>query len=77
MWNDELDHLPTEERVQAKGKVARATYAQTQVYLKPLFRKLKSKTLPEDILDSLTIIIKRLLDRDYIMVNSSYYYVIF
>lgn len=68
MWNDQLNSLSGAE-IGTKGKLALATLTQTQIYLKPLFRKLKSKKLPEDILDSLTIIIKHLLDRNYIMVS--------
>ena len=48
--------------------MTRATYTQTQVYLKPLMRKLKKKNLPEDICDSLMEITKHLLERNYIMV---------
>lgn len=52
-----------------RGKVAGATYAQTQVYLKPLLRKLRSHTLPEDISDSLTEIVEHLLNRNYLKVS--------
>lgn len=69
MWHDELNSLPAAEKISTKAKLAFATFTQTQIYLKPLFRKLKSKKLPEDILDSLTIIIVHLLERNYIMVS--------
>ncbi|KAK7603066.1 hypothetical protein V9T40_003065 [Parthenolecanium corni] len=72
MWNNELNTLPPAQKASTKAKLARATYTQTQIYLKPLFRKLKSKKLPEDILDSLTIIIRHLLDRNYIMASDAY-----
>ena len=71
MWNNQLNSLSGTEKTGTKGKLAMATYNQTQVYLKPLFRKLKSKKLPEDILDSLTTIVKHLLERNYIMVNET------
>lgn len=51
-----------------KGKLIGATYTQTQVYLKPLLRKLKTFTLPEDISDSLTEIVIHLLNRNYLKV---------
>lgn len=70
MWNNQLNSLSPAEKTGTKGKLAMATYNQTQIYLKPLFRKLKSKKLPEDILDSLTTIVKHLLDRNYIMVSN-------
>lgn len=69
MWNDQLNSVSGAEKIGTKGKLASATYAQTQIYLKPLFRKLKNKKLPEDILDSLTIIVKHLLERNYILVR--------
>ncbi|PSN30619.1 Pre-mRNA-splicing factor 18 [Blattella germanica] len=66
MWGNQLnDRLPA-EKMRVKGKLACATYTQTQVYLKPLLRKLKTKSLPEDISDSLTEITRYMLDRDYI-----------
>lgn len=69
MWSNEHNSLSGGEK-RTKGKLAMATYTQTTIYLKPLFRKLKSKKLPEDILDSLTTIVKHLLDRNYIMVSN-------
>lgn len=55
-----------------RGKLMGATYAQTQVYLKPLLRKLKSHTLPEDISDSLTEIVEHLLNRNYLKASDAY-----
>ncbi|KAG8225527.1 hypothetical protein J437_LFUL006066 [Ladona fulva] len=72
MWGNQLNSRPASEKISVKGKMASATYTQTQVYLEPLFRKLKSLTLPEDISDSLTEIIRHLLDRNYIMANDAY-----
>lgn len=72
MWNNQLNSLSGPEKTGTRAKIAMATYNQTQIYLKPLFRKLKSKKLPEDILDSLTTIVKHLLDRNYIMASDAY-----
>ncbi|XP_046397823.1 pre-mRNA-splicing factor 18 [Ischnura elegans] len=72
MWGNQLNSRPASEKTSTKGKMASATYTQTQVYLDPLLRKLKSRTLPEDISDSLTEIIRHLLDRNYIMANDAY-----
>jgi pre-mRNA-splicing factor 18 len=68
MWGNQLNSRPPVEKMGVRGKLACATYTQTQVYLKPLLRKLKTKTLPEDISDSLTEITRYMLDRDYIQV---------
>lgn len=72
LWGDELNQRNDAVKMATKGKMALATYTQTQQYLKPLLSKLKTKTLPEDILDSLTEIVRHLLDRDYIMASDAY-----
>lgn len=68
MWGNQLNSRSTAEKMSTKGKMNSATYAQTREYLKPLLRKLKNKSLPEDITDSLTEIVKHLLQRNYILV---------
>lgn len=71
MWGQQLNSATAAEKNTVKHKMTRATYTQTQVYLKPLMRKLKKKNLPEDICDSLMEITKCLLERNYIMVCDS------
>lgn len=68
MWGDKLNNRSASEKSSTRGKMAGATYTQTQVYLKPLLRKLKTTSLPEDISDSLTDIVRHLLDRNYLQV---------
>lgn len=68
-WGEDLNSRTGAEKMGTRGKFAHATYSQTQQYLKPLLRKLKNKTLPEDISDSLTEITKHILDRNYIAVS--------
>ncbi|XP_059610619.1 pre-mRNA-splicing factor 18 [Phlebotomus argentipes] len=72
LWNNNLNECSPAERMSTKMKIARATFTQTRVYMKPLFRKLKNKTLPEDILDSLTDIARALLERNYIAASDAY-----
>lgn len=72
MWSGQVNSCSAAERMSTKTKLARATYTQTRVYMRPLLRKLKNKTLPEDILDSLTDIAKLLLDRNYIKASDAY-----
>lgn len=72
MWYDQLHNTSTASKGSTKGKIARATFTQTKVYLKPLLRKLKNKSMPEDILDSLVDITKRLLTRDYLKASDAY-----
>ncbi|XP_034936059.1 pre-mRNA-splicing factor 18 [Chelonus insularis] len=72
MWGRQLNSRSSSEKMSTKGKMASATYAQTREYLKPLLRKLKNKSLPEDITDSLTEIVKHLLERNYILASDAY-----
>lgn len=72
IWGNQLNSRSTAEKMNTRGKMASATYAQTREYLKPLLRKLKNKSLPEDITDSLTEIVKHLLERNYILASDAY-----
>uniref|UniRef100_A0A3Q2CWM2 Pre-mRNA-splicing factor 18 n=1 Tax=Cyprinodon variegatus TaxID=28743 RepID=A0A3Q2CWM2_CYPVA len=55
-----------------QGKVASATHSQTESYLEPLFKKLRKKNLPPDIKESITDIIKFMLEREYVKANDAY-----
>ncbi|KAL1123598.1 hypothetical protein AAG570_002674, partial [Ranatra chinensis] len=72
MWSDELNRRSGTEKMATRGKMALATYTQTRIYLKPLLSKLRTKTLPEDIAESLTDIVRHLLNRNYIMASDAY-----
>lgn len=72
LWGEQLNNVPASEKRTTKVKIASATYSQTQTYLKPLLRKLRSRTLPEDISDSLTEITKHLLERNYLKASDAY-----
>jgi len=72
LWGEQLNSRSGAEKMGSKGKMDSAIYAQTREYLKPLLRKLKNKSLPEDITDSLTEIVKQLLDRNYILASDAY-----
>lgn len=70
LWGQQLNSATGAEKTAVKHKMTRATFTQTQVYLKPLVRKLKKKNLPDDICESLCEITKHLLERNYIMVRT-------
>lgn len=72
MWEVQLNARSIKEKASTKGKLALATYNQTQIYLKPLLRKLKNSSLPDDILDSLTLITKHMLEKDYLRASDAY-----
>lgn len=70
LWNAQVNSQ--KGNMSANVKIARATCSQTRVYMKPLLRKLKTKSLPDDILDSLTDIVKLLMCRNYIKASDAY-----
>ncbi|XP_041377179.1 pre-mRNA-splicing factor 18-like [Gigantopelta aegis] len=72
MWGKSLNERPEEEKRTTKGKTQSAHHTQTVGYLKPLFRKLKNKNVDEDILESLVMIVQRLMDRNYLKANDAY-----
>lgn len=71
-WGDDINRKSEEEKRSLKGKVGSAMHAQTVSYMKPMFRKLKSRTMQEDILECLVGIIGYMLYRDYIKANDAY-----
>lgn len=72
IWNQKLSSRSDETKESVQGKRDSADYAQTQRYLKPLFKKLRNKSIQDDILDSLTTIVGHLLDRNYVLANAAY-----
>nr|CAG4643853.1 EOG090X03WO [Lepidurus arcticus] len=72
LWGQCLNSRPEAEKRSVKGKMASATYGQTQAYVKPLLKKLRNKSMPDDILDSLTTITKHLLKRNYVAASDAY-----
>lgn len=72
LWNDQICNSLKEEKMSTKVKMTRVIFTQTREYVKPLFRKLKNRTLPDDILESLQDICKNLLNRNYIAASDAY-----
>ncbi|XP_064487055.1 pre-mRNA-splicing factor 18-like [Ornithodoros turicata] len=72
LWGEKLNTRSEEEKVSMRGKLASATYNQTQSYLRPLFKRLKKNNVPEDILEHLVRIVKHMLSRDYVKANDAY-----
>ncbi|KAM5172030.1 pre-mRNA-splicing factor 18 [Mantella aurantiaca] len=71
-WAKELNAREDYVKRSVHGKLASATQKQTESYLKPLFRKLRKKNLPADIKESITDIIKYMLQREYVKANDAY-----
>ncbi|XP_048741627.1 pre-mRNA-splicing factor 18-like isoform X2 [Ostrea edulis] len=72
MWGQSLNQRTEDEKRTLKGKEASAIHSQTVSYLKPLFKDLKHKTIDEDILDAMVIIVHHLMQRDYLKANDAY-----
>ncbi|XP_062403353.1 pre-mRNA-splicing factor 18 isoform X2 [Sardina pilchardus] len=72
VWAKDLNSREDHVKRSVQGKLASATQSQTESYLKPLFRKLRKKTLPADIKESITDIIKFMLQREYVKANDAY-----
>ncbi|KAJ2660639.1 hypothetical protein IWW48_002848 [Coemansia sp. RSA 1200] len=71
-WDDYLATRPDDERRTAEGKLAAATQRQSAEYLRPLFRSIKSRTVPADVLARITEIARNVLDREYMKANDAY-----
>ncbi|XP_078409075.1 pre-mRNA-splicing factor 18 isoform X2 [Cetorhinus maximus] len=72
VWAKDLNAREDYLKCSVQGKLAGATHKQTESYLKPLFRKLRKKTLSQDIKESITDIIKFMLQREYVKANDAY-----
>ncbi|XP_075713509.1 pre-mRNA-splicing factor 18 isoform X2 [Rhinoderma darwinii] len=72
VWAKDLNAREDYVKRSVHGKLASATQKQTESYLKPLFRKLRKKNLPADIKESITDIIKYMLEREYVKANDAY-----
>ena len=68
-WSHELSERDIDEKKSVQGKIETALHSQTCAYMKPLFRKLKSNALQDDILESLINVVNCVLKRNYIRAN--------
>uniref|UniRef100_A0A8I6ATV0 Pre-mRNA-splicing factor 18 n=1 Tax=Rattus norvegicus TaxID=10116 RepID=A0A8I6ATV0_RAT len=72
VWAKELNSREDYVKRSVQGKLNSATQKQTESYLRPLFRKLRKRNLPADIKESITDIIKFMLQREYVKANDAY-----
>ncbi|KJE89299.1 hypothetical protein CAOG_00799 [Capsaspora owczarzaki ATCC 30864] len=72
LWETELDERSEEEKRAMAGKLLSATVIQTLSYLKPLFRLIKQKAVPDDIAPFLIRIVRFMLEREYSQAGDSY-----
>lgn len=71
-WAKDLNARSSIAKRSYQGKLASATYKQTETYLQPLFRQLKKKTTIPDILQHLCKICHLLIQREYVKASDTY-----
>ncbi|KAF5342551.1 hypothetical protein D9611_001742 [Ephemerocybe angulata] len=71
-WGESMDERPVEIKQSRQGKLAAATQVQSAEYLKPLFKQLRSRSLPQDVLARIAEIVHHVQKRQYQRANDSY-----
>jgi len=54
------------------GKIATATFKQTERSIQPLFKRLRKQSLPDDMVESIYEIVVKLRQREYVKANDIY-----
>ncbi|PCH42614.1 Prp18-domain-containing protein [Wolfiporia cocos MD-104 SS10] len=71
-WEEWMDERPDSIKQATQGKLAAATQRQSAEYLKPLFKLLRSRSLPSDMLARVAEIVHYMQKRQYQKANDSY-----
>ncbi|THG99731.1 hypothetical protein EW026_g2657 [Hermanssonia centrifuga] len=71
-WEEWMDDRPEHVKRTTQGKLAAATQRQSAEYLKPLFKLLRSRSLPADMLARVSEIVHYMQKRQYQRANDSY-----
>ncbi|KAI0077257.1 Prp18-domain-containing protein [Panus rudis PR-1116 ss-1] len=71
-WEEWMDDRPESVKRTTQGKLAAATQRQSAEYLKPLFKLLRSRSLPPDMLARVAEIVHYMQKRQYQKANDSY-----
>ncbi|KAF9474677.1 Prp18-domain-containing protein [Pholiota conissans] len=71
-WEEAMDERPDAVKRTTQGKLAAATQVQSAEYLKPLFKTLRSRSLPPDMLARMAEIVHYMQKRQYQRANDSY-----
>ncbi|TFY72050.1 hypothetical protein EVG20_g959 [Dentipellis fragilis] len=71
-WEESLAERPEHVKRSTQGKLAAATQVQSAEYLKPLFKLLRSRSLPSDVLARMAEIVHHMQERQYQRANDSY-----
>ncbi|THH28234.1 hypothetical protein EUX98_g5947 [Antrodiella citrinella] len=71
-WEEWMDDRPDSVKHTTQGRMAAATQRQSAEYLKPLFKLLRSRSLPADMLARIAEIVHYMQKRQYQRANDSY-----
>ncbi|TFY74520.1 hypothetical protein EWM64_g9493 [Hericium alpestre] len=71
-WEESLAERPEQVKRSTQGKLAAATQVQSGEYLKPLFKILRSRSVPPDVLARMAEIVHYMQKRQYQRANDSY-----
>jgi pre-mRNA-splicing factor 18 len=71
-WEEAMDERPEHIKRATQGKLAAATQVQSADNLKPLFRTLRSRSLPPDMLARIAEIVHHMQKRQYQRANDAY-----
>ncbi|KAI0029759.1 Prp18 domain-containing protein [Vararia minispora EC-137] len=71
-WEQSMAERPEHVKRTTQGKLAAATQVQSAEYLKPLFKLLRSRSLPSDVLARMAEIVHHMQKRQYQKANDSY-----
>jgi len=71
-WEEAMQERPESVKQTTQGKLAAATQVQSAEYLKPLFKSLRSRSLPADMLARIAEIVHYMQKRQYQRANDSY-----
>ncbi|KAJ7158926.1 Prp18 domain-containing protein [Mycena filopes] len=71
-WGEAMDERPDNVKRTTQGKLAAATQVQSAEYLKPLFKSLRARSLPADVLGRMAEIVHYMQKRQYQRANDSY-----
>ncbi|KAF9024927.1 pre-mRNA splicing factor [Hymenopellis radicata] len=71
-WEEAMDERPEKIKRTHQGKLAAATQVQSAEYLKPLFKQLRARSLPADVLARMAEIVHFMQKRQYQKANDAY-----
>jgi len=71
-WGESLAERPEHVKRTTQGKLAAATQVQSAQYLKPLFKLIRSRSLPDDVLPRMAEIVHYMQKRQYQRANDAY-----